>query len=77
MIQKVEMFTVVCDNCGEDAGCDNDSGSCWSDESAAKEQAIESEWIEHKGFHYCPKCWSYDEDDNIVLAINSFNKSAK
>ena len=66
MIQKVEMFTVICDNCGEDAGTDSDY-SCWNDESAAREIAMDSDWMEEEGKHYCPKCWSYDDEDNLIL----------
>lgn len=66
MIQKVEMFTVVCDNCGEDAGVDSDY-SCWNDESAAVEMATESDWIKDGDKHYCPKCYSYDDEDNLIL----------
>ena len=75
MIQKVEMFTVICDNCGEDAGTDSDY-SCWNDKSAALEDAKESGWIEHKELHYCPKCWSYDDEDNLVLVFNPYSTSA-
>ena len=77
MIQKVEMFTVICDNCGEDAGCDCDDGSCWNDEAVAEEKALESEWINSKGLHYCPKCYSYDDDDVLNLVISPYSKSAK
>jgi len=76
MIQKVEMFTVKCDNCGKLSGDDADY-SCWNDESTALDTASEAGWINHKENDYCPECWSYDEDDEIVLKINSFNKSAR
>ena len=76
MIQKVEMFTVKCDNCGKLSGDDADY-SCWNDESTALDVASDSGWIEHKGLHYCPKCWSHDEDNEIVLTINSYSKTRK
>jgi len=69
MIEKVEMYTVVCDNCGEDAGADSDDGSCWSDKAVAEEIALESEWIKEGEKHYCPDCWSRDDDDNLVLKV--------
>ena len=56
MIEKVEMYTVVCDNCGEDAGCDNEDGSCWNDKAVAEEIALGSEWIKEDEKHYCPNC---------------------
>lgn len=65
-IQKVEMFTVVCDNCKKSA----DSGTdyyCWSDESTAKDVAIEAGFINEEGFDYCPDCYEYDDDDNLTI----------
>lgn len=66
MLKKVEMYTVVCDNCGEDIGVTQEY-SCWNDENYVKTNALESEWVKKDGKHYCPKCYSYDEDDNLVL----------
>ena len=68
MIEKVEMFTVVCDNCGEDAGASSDA-SCWNDEAVAEEMALESEWIKEDEKHYCPNCWSRDDNDNLILKV--------
>jgi len=67
MIQEVTMYTVVCDNCGEDAFTDSDF-SCWCDQQVAEEFA-KDDWgyIEHEGKHYCPKCYEYDDDDNLII----------
>ena len=61
------MYGVVCDNCNK--GCiDEDNGFvAWSDESSAKDNAIDSEWIEENEKHYCPDCFEYDDDDNLIL----------
>ena len=74
MIQKVEMFTVKCDNCGKLSGDDSDF-SCWNDESTALDKAHSAGWITNKGLHYCSKCWSYDDDDNIVLVNSPYSCS--
>lgn len=66
MIEEVKMYTVVCDNCGKDNGCDSDF-SCWNDESAAWEQASECGWTKEKDKHYCQDCWSYDDNDNVII----------
>lgn len=69
MIQKVEMFTVVCDNCQKDAGANADY-SCWNDDDYAQDVALESGWIKEDDKHYCPDCYSYDDNDELVLTQN-------
>ena len=66
MIKEVKMYTVQCDNCKCTSG-DNSEFSCWNDESTALDEAKESEWIESEGKHYCPDCYSIDDDDNIII----------
>lgn len=67
MIQKVEMFTVDCDNCGKNADEDSDY-SCWNDEGVAVEIAMDDhDFIEHEGKHYCPDCYKHDDKDNIII----------
>lgn len=65
-IQKVEMYTVVCDNCNTDIGSTQDY-SCWNDKDCAEENAMNSEWIKVDNKHYCDECVSYDDNDNLVL----------
>ena len=66
MIKKVEMFTVICDNCG--VSCFEGSDySCTVDEVSAKEVASDGDWIIHKGKDYCRDCWSYDDEDNLII----------
>ena len=64
------MFTVVCDNCGEDIGSDQES-SCWNDDSYAEDNATESDWVKISGKHYCPKCYKRNEDGEVVITIKS------
>lgn len=73
MLHKVEMHTVVCDNCKKDIGSESEY-SCWNDESYAENSAMESDWIKEEDKHYCPDCISYDDDNNIVLNENLKNK---
>ena len=65
-IKKVEMFTVVCDNCGADVN-EGQEYSCYSDEGYAKEVAMEANWIKENDKHYCEDCWEYDDEDNLVI----------
>ena len=70
-IEKVEMFTVVCDNCGKDSGEDSDY-SCWGDKQAAREQADYNMWLtNHEGKDYCEECYKLDDDDNYVIIPKS------
>ena len=67
MIREVTMFAMVCDNCGKQHE-DEDAGFiAWSDEVGARESACESGWYEDGGNYYCPYCYSFDDDDNLVL----------
>lgn len=60
-IEKVEMFTVSCDNCGEDFK------AVYGDENITQETALESDWIKNRDNHFCPECWSYDDQDNLII----------
>lgn len=66
MIQKVEMFTVQCDNCKITSGQDAEF-SCWGDDAYAIQDAEDNDWIENKGNHYCPDCYSYNDNDELVI----------
>lgn len=66
MIEKVEMYTVVCDHCKKNIGEDQDY-SCWGDESTAEDNAMNSDWIEEEGRHYCDLCYITDDNDVLVL----------
>jgi hypothetical protein len=66
MIKEVTMFTVVCDNCGKDCN-DGQEYSCLNDKTYALDVAMESNWEKVDDSHYCPLCYSYDDDDEIVI----------
>jgi hypothetical protein len=65
-VKKVEMYTVVCDNCGVSAD-EGTEYSCWNDENYAKDVAMESGFIKEDNNHYCPKCYSYGDDDELII----------
>jgi len=66
MITEVKMFTVVCDNCGVDSNKGSEY-SCWDDKGYAEDSAMESGWHKEGDKHYCTNCFSYDDDDNLVI----------
>lgn len=71
MIIEVKMWTVQCDNCGENWEDKHSGFAAWNDSGYALECAKDSGWneAETKEFenqHYCPTCWILDEDDNVI-----------
>ena len=68
MKQEVIMFTCVCDSCRKQWG---DEVVAFADFAHTWEHASEDNWIEHKGKHYCPACWCYDDNDNLIFAKNN------
>lgn len=66
MLKEVKMYTVVCDNCGKDVNKDAEY-SAWNDKRRAEEVATESDWIKENDKNYCPNCFTYDDDDNLLI----------
>ena len=66
MTKEVKMFTIVCDNCGVDAG-DDAQYSCWNDKDYAEDVALDADWIKDNENHYCPNCHTHDDEDNLVI----------
>lgn len=72
-IEKVQMFTVVCDNCKADIGSYSEY-SAWLDENQAQVVAMESDWIRHENGHLCNDCYEYDDDDEIIIKTERKDK---
>ena len=75
MIHKVEMYTVVCDNCKKDIGSEQEY-SCWNDELYAESNASDSDWTKIENKHYCNECCSCDDDDNYSIDESKKDKYA-
>lgn len=61
------MYAAKCDNCGE-RWADMETGSiAFTDEHSIREQISNDEWLLKNGKDYCPECYYYDEEDNLVL----------
>ena len=66
-IEKVEMYTVICDNCGWDVGV-YDEFAAYNNAAYASENAVDNfDWVKQDENHYCPKCYEYDDEDNLIL----------
>lgn len=66
MIKEVTMYTVVCDSCGKDL-LKNEEYSAWNDARYVEDIAIEDNWSKQDDNHYCPDCYEYDDDDNLIV----------
>lgn len=67
------MYCVRCDNCKTEYGGDEEY-KYWNDKSFASDVAEESGWCIDNDNHYCPSCWSYNDDDEIEINLNRFKK---
>ena len=65
-IEKVTMYTVICDNCKESAD-ENTDYSCWNDENYAKEIASEAGFTNENDKDYCNKCHYYNDEDELII----------
>jgi rubredoxin len=58
-------YGVKCDRCG-DLYEDSDGHTFFSSADSPIEGASDDEWKEVKSKHYCPNCYTKDDDDNVV-----------
>lgn len=75
MLHEIKMTGAKCDHCKKDWYDDHNGWCCMSDDSSMETVLMEEGW--HKGDescnegkdweHYCPDCYSYDDDDNFIL----------
>jgi len=75
MIISEIFYGVKCNRCGEQY--EDGEHSFWSDECGAVENAMESEWIEEKGKHYCSECYEQDEATEENTAKPDFPEHVK
>lgn len=70
MILKEVFYGVQCNRCREIYES-SEGHSFYADEYSAEEDALESDWIERDGKHYCPSCYKRrgDEEDESEFEI--------
>jgi len=66
MFSPVECFILSCDNCQEHFENYNGFG-IFADKDAAREDAEEDGWYRDGEKHYCPKCHTIDDEDNLIV----------
>lgn len=73
MIRKIECFIPVCDVCCKKVDDEAEMVSHFETEAEAKEYALgpgmygDGDCQEIDGKLCCPRCWCYDDDDEVVL----------
>ena len=75
MIVSEIFYGVKCNRCGEHF--EDGEHSFWSDEDNAIENAMDSEWIEIKGKHYCTNCHELDEKTDEVKVFEDYPQHLK
>lgn len=58
---KKEFYNIKCDCCN--SLLDEKS---WQKDEVLHEMMFDSNWKEFDGKHYCPDCWQYDGNNNII-----------
>ena len=76
MIKEITMYTVICDNCGIDSN-EGQEYSCWGESSHAVDCALDSDWHEHEGKHYCDYCFSWGDEDEVIISEDRKGKFVK
>lgn len=66
MIKEFSTYTIICDNCGADI-CNGTDYSGYGDADYVNDMALDNEWIEVDKKHYCDNCFSYDDNDELVI----------
>lgn len=71
MIYPVTMYAAKCDGCGKDVRLMGEYAAM-VDELSVQEDLMNSGYhtkyiSERKNEHYCPDCWTYDDNDNVIF----------
>ena len=66
MIKELTIYTVICDSCGKDSADGTDYAG-WNDKEFTVECAMEDNWIKEDENHYCPECYGFDDDGEIII----------
>lgn len=80
MRTETKCFSITCDNCKEGFEETFTGFSIFIDEGGADEAANNDNWhikYTEKGEdkHYCPKCYSQNDDDSITIKTNEIKSN--
>lgn len=54
-LKSAPFYWVICDGCGAKS-TEGGEYAAWESAGTAEQDALDSEWSEHKGKHYCDGC---------------------
>ena len=63
-VVKEYFYNIECDVCG----CLYDQESWRASPEYFSGEPENDDWLKLGGKDYCPDCWEYDEDDNIITS---------
>src|SRR5579885_2778767 len=67
VIERVDMFRVLCDGCGRAVDADF---YAWTEAAHAIDEARDSEWlITDEGGHFCFDCQTWDEEQDCSIPV--------
>ncbi len=68
MIYEVTMYAAKCDGCGKEVILAGEY-SAFHNKENVRDDLVESEYYmdDANNKHYCPNCWYYDDDDNVIF----------
>tara|TARA_R110002126_G_scaffold277398_1_gene423248 strand:+ start:149 stop:397 length:249 start_codon:yes stop_codon:yes gene_type:complete len=71
MEKEITMYTIECDLCKTQFVDEHEGFVAWADYDGARDNALDSEWTENveqgkKDKHYCPECYSINDNDEVV-----------
>lgn len=67
MIYPETYYCAKCDNCGADWSDDYNGFTAFGDKGQMEDHLNESEWHSEDDKDYCPDCYHFDDDDNLVI----------
>lgn len=73
MIIEATFYAVQCDNC-KSISEGYDGMAYWSESSYSEENAMEGEWHKEEDKHYCPDCFSFNDEDELVIKVKYMNR---
>lgn len=66
MIYPVEMYSICCDNCGENL--EMQGFIALNSKEGVKDWAEDADWhFDNNQYCYCPDCYYIDDDDNLYV----------
>lgn len=74
MIKSEIVYTYICDNCGCNL-FDNEDSIGITDISLLMNIADDSNWNTDNSKHYCPDCYSFDDNGNLIVLSKFCNNS--